>query len=155
MEEDLRAWLDRMFWSRVDQRAQSACWPWTGSVNKDTGYGTLDVRRQSRTVRWLAHRLAYTLHKGPIPDGLCVMHACDNRTCVNPAHLSVGTKAENSLDMHRKGRAIPQNSLKTHCVKGHPFSGANLILRDGGRRCRECEREGHRRFRARRAEGGT
>jgi hypothetical protein len=75
------------------------CWLWTGTVD-GKGYGDLMVG----THRTKAHRLSYELSRGPIPSGMCVMHACDTPACVNPAHLSVGTHADNCADMHRKGR---------------------------------------------------
>lgn len=75
------------------------CWEWIGLKN-ETGYGTLTVRQQ----RWLAHRLSWTLHRGPIPNGLCVLHKCDFPPCVNPDHLFLGTRTDNHADMIRKGR---------------------------------------------------
>lgn len=73
-----------------------ACWPWLGSLNRK-GYGCFGSL--------LAHRVSYRTYKGPIPAGLYVLHNCDNRRCQNPAHLRVGTQADNMLDMYGRGRA--------------------------------------------------
>jgi hypothetical protein len=78
---------------------EDGCWIWQGAVGSD-GYGR--VRRRGTT--YSAHRFAYELFKGPIPEELCVMHRCDVPLCVNPTHLALGTKADNSQDMLRKGR---------------------------------------------------
>lgn len=85
------------FMSHVDK--QSACWLWT-AYRMPRGYGHF---RQPNTHE-LAHRAAYRLFIGPIGDGLDVMHACDNPSCVNPAHLSLGTRTDNMRDAKRKGR---------------------------------------------------
>jgi hypothetical protein len=75
--------------------APDDCWEWRGNRN-NRGYGKLG--------KIYAHRVAYELASGPIPSGLEVMHSCDNPPCCNPAHLSVGTHADNMQDMARKGR---------------------------------------------------
>ena len=91
--------LQRFAAKVADAEDGSGCWLWTGAVGSD-GYGR--VRREQ--VTYSAHRLAYEMFKSPIPEGLCVMHRCDKPLCVNPAHLVLGTKADNSQDMLRKGR---------------------------------------------------
>ena len=77
----------------------TGCWEWRGAQGSD-GYGR--VRRKSKT--YSAHRFSYELFKGQIPQGLCVLHQCDNPLCVNPTHLFLGTKRDNTADMLRKGR---------------------------------------------------
>jgi hypothetical protein len=88
------------FWSRVDKTSRpSKCWIWTGTKNGD--YGAI-INRGKR-VR--AHRVAYELERGPIPDGLFVCHHCDNPLCVRPDHLFLGTALHNNLDRVQKGRS--------------------------------------------------
>jgi len=86
------------FWSKVNVAGPSECWLWTGA--KAYGYGMFHFNGALRR----AHRVAYTISKGDIPEGLLVRHTCDVRSCVNPAHLVVGTVQDNTNDKIERGR---------------------------------------------------
>lgn len=93
--------IDR-FWGKVQTGQLDECWPWRGARYGTTPYGS--IRYQGRAQG--AHRVSYQINIGPIPEGYDVLHRCDNPSCVNPAHLWLGTHAENMRDMKLKGRAV-------------------------------------------------
>lgn len=145
--------VDR-FWAKVDKRGPDECWPWTGKArNRATGahqYGRFALWN-AETLKydaWLAHRLAYTLVVGPIPDGLTLDHLCKHTLCCNPAHMEPVTQAEN---VRRGDSPFAINARKTHCDGGHELAGDNLWVnpRNGQRRCKACARASDRRRRAR------
>jgi hypothetical protein len=106
------------FWTKVDKAGPipphcpelGPCWGWTASKSHDGGYGKF--RFNGRKVA--AHRFAWEIERGPIPDGdgyhgTCVLHRCDNKSCVRPSHLVLGTQHDNIIDMAAKGRRRPTN----------------------------------------------
>lgn len=100
----LRALAERLL-AKAD--IGNGCWNWTGALS--AGYGIL--ARGWKKSPYKAHRLAYELFVGPIPDGHVVRHACDNPRCINPAHLITGTQRDNVLDAVARNRLNPKSQL--------------------------------------------
>lgn len=101
------------FWAKV--RVTPTCWLWTGTVIGSNGYGSFSMARglaRGTQAPRYAHRIAYELTHGQIPNGQHVLHACDVPRCVNPAHLFLGTHRDNMRDAARKGRLHVQRPRK-------------------------------------------
>lgn len=121
------------FWVRVEKG--DGCWLWHGT--RCDGYGHFRGHGKSRG----AHRIAYELLIGPVPEGLELDHLCRNRGCVNPAHLEPVTHEEN----WRRGQSFSAvNAQKTHCPHGHEYTPENTYRSAShprSRRCRQCIRD--------------
>lgn len=128
--------VDR-FWGKTEEMP-NGCLRWTSVVDR-SGYGRVYTRR---TTTFAAHRLAWILTYGPIPQGMCVLHRCDNPPCINPAHLFLGTDKDNAMDRDGKGRNW--YSAQTVCKNGHPFDEANTYRWRTHRFCRACNRKNAR-----------
>ncbi len=107
------------FTARIVKR-RSGCWEWTGSSGS-MGHGEI-MRDPISRKKMGTHRVAWELVNGPIPEGLCVLHKCDNPPCCNPEHLFLGTKRDNTNDMVAKGRLktgtqLPQSKLTPQAVR--------------------------------------
>lgn len=108
-----------------------SCWNWTASLRGASGYGAFKINRKVID----AHRFSYQFHKGDIPDGMWVCHKCDNRKCVNPDHLFLGSPKDNWLDGFQKGRIKIVGGIDVEKLKKHPSKGAYAR----GCRCDECK----------------
>lgn len=135
--------LEERFWSKVNKT--NTCWLWAGSAASN-GYGRFNVGKKYP----MAHRFAYEMLVGPIPDELTIDHLCHtndptcqggkvclHRRCVNPAHLEPVTQKEN---LRRGLSPSAKNSAKTHCVRGHEFTADNTSIFNGRRSCKTCNR---------------
>lgn len=120
-EESLAA----RFWSKVQVGDPNACWEWHEKTRNRQGYGSLTVDGRGRR----AHRLAYELTYGPIPDGLIVLHSCDNPPCCNPAHLRAGTYHENAQDLVERNEHWNER-IRHHAPRGEKRGHAKLTPKE-------------------------
>lgn len=127
--------LDERFWSKVNKHGPRAgrlgrCWLWMATRNRADGYGYFRVGGQYVG----AHRIAW----GDVPEGMDVLHKCDNPPCVRRSHLFLGTNQINQLDSVSKLRHF--STRKTHCPARHPYNAANTYIDGRGwRHCRICK----------------
>lgn len=110
------------FWSHVAVSDDDACWLWRRTTDT-SGYGSVHFEGRMQS----AHRIAYRLCVGNIPQGLCVLHTCDVRRCCNPRHLWLGTRADNNADMLAKGRARYVNAPYGERVGGAKLTAASAL----------------------------
>lgn len=139
--------LAERFWEKVDRRGPDECWPWTAGTNNSRGYGKIASGPGIIPRALLSHRAAYELQVGPVPEGQCVLHECDNPPCCNPRHLFLGTRQDNVEDMVNKGRQrgasgesnarskltpYKVEEIRRTYIKGSPVFGAAAQARKHG-----------------------
>jgi hypothetical protein len=130
--------LDResYFWAKVEKKGHLGCWVWTGAINPK-GYGTFNTGETTTT----AHRYAYELLVGPVPEEMQLDHICRVRACVRPTHLEVVTQSENV--MRGKSFAVT-NAQKVYCDHGHALTPDNSYGYKSRRQCIQCAQDAAR-----------
>jgi hypothetical protein len=118
--------------SKIIVDEDTNCWLWQGAISGNN-YGIMRADGIASSV----HRLSWEAHNGLIPVGLSVLHKCDNKKCINPDHLYLGTHLDNSRDTTERKQSF--NATRTVCKRGHEFNEDNTYIRTDGRRmCRAC-----------------
>jgi hypothetical protein len=135
--------VEARFWPKVAARDSSECWEWMGYRNQG-GYGIL--RATGGKKSWFAHRISAEINLPDFDPELYVCHKCDNPPCVNPAHLFMGTPADNMADAKAKGRTKLKRRPEpiTACRRmGHDWTDPRNVYweKKGTRRCAECSRQ--------------
>jgi len=133
------------FWAKV-QKTEN-CWLWLGEL-VGNGYGRFYIHNGI----FVAHRMSWIIHNGPIPNGLFVCHHCDNPPCVRPDHLFLGTNSDNMKDCAAKGRLksplLDHHYALARCNQGHPYTAENTLIDGRGRRtCSICKKARVTRYR--------
>jgi hypothetical protein len=126
---------ENRFWNNIEFIPEHPCWEWIGCKGSH-GYGA--IRKNGKVIT--AHRLSWEIHFGSIPQNMLVCHKCDNRFCVRPDHLFLGSRLDNNRDMFLKGRNKNQNTNKTSCKNGHLFNEINTYIDSRqNRACKICK----------------
>lgn len=103
--------LDERLWSKVDKT--TTCWLWKGSLCGSYGR----IKKTGAKISTPTHRVSWELVNGTVPEGVLVLHKCDNRICVRPSHLFLGSYQDNTVDMIRKGRVNPRRGVENRSAK--------------------------------------
>ena len=128
------------FWSKVNrtegQGPNGNCWTWLAGRRRGAkGYGNFWLNGRARVASQVAWEIE---NSQAFPTGAIACHSCDNDACVNPSHIYAGSYATNNQDCADRGRHY--NKTKTHCPSGHAYTVDNILPKEGGRSCRECNR---------------
>lgn len=128
----MRLSTEQRFWCKVN-KTDNGCWNWLAAPTT-AGYGAFLLGK----TRVKAHRMAYMLLLGDIPAGHDLHHVCENKLCVNPAHLLPVTRRDHIVSCHEG--FIAQQASQTHCKRGHEFTTENTSFHHTSRQCRACVR---------------
>ena len=137
--------LPTRFWAKVSLDPKTGCWQWAGAVS-GKGYGQIQWKTNSGWRRMSVHRLVVLASELAIPHGMTIDHECENKTCVNPEHLSVVTSTKNIELYHRRNPYVL-------CVNGHRIEEAGVYVSNNHRRCKICMLAAQRRYRAKKKSG--